>query len=71
MADFEDSNCPTRENNLEGQVNLRDAVNGTIAFTNPEGKHYKLSDKPATLMVRPRGWQLVEKHFLVDGQQFS
>jgi malate synthase len=71
MADFEDANSPTWANNLEGQVNLRDAIDGTIAFTGPEGKSYKLGDKLATLMVRPRGWHLVEKHFLVDGAAIS
>ncbi len=71
MADFEDANSPTWSNNLEGQLNLRDAINRTIAFTGPEGKQYKLNDKPATLMVRPRGWHLVEKHFLVDGKPIS
>src|SRR5579871_5692722 len=68
MADFEDSNAPTWENNITGQVNVRDAVRGEIAFTSPEGKQYKLNPKVATLLVRPRGWHLVEKHFQVDGQ---
>ncbi len=71
MADFEDSNSPTWTNNLDGQVNLRDAVNGTISFVSPEGKKYALSEKPATLVVRPRGWHLDEKHFLVDGKPIS
>ena len=71
MADFEDSNSPTWRNNVEGQINLRDAVNGTISFTSPEGKQYKLNDKIATLLVRPRGWHLVEKHMLVDGRPIS
>jgi malate synthase len=71
MADFEDSNSPTWWNIVEGQVNLRDAVNGTITHTSPENKHYELSEKPATLMVRPRGWHLVEKHFLIDGEPIS
>src|SRR5216683_2292872 len=57
MADFEDSNSPTWNNNLDGHVNLRDAVNRTISFVNPEGKSYKLNEKTATLLVRPRGWQ--------------
>ncbi len=65
MADFEDSNSPTWENLIQGQLNIRDAVNKTIEFTNPAGKHYKLNDKIATLMVRPRGWHLLEKHFVV------
>ena len=72
MADFEDANSPTWSNNLEGQVNLRDAVRRTIAFDNPEsGKHYELSAKSATLVVRPRGWHLDEAHLLVDGEPIS
>ena len=71
MADFEDSNSPTWRNNLDGQFNLRDAVNGTIRFTSAEGKQYELGERTAVLMVRPRGWHLVEKHFLVDGQPVS
>ncbi len=71
MADFEDSNSPTWRNNLEGQLNLRDAVNGSITFTSPEGKSYKLAEKTATLLVRPRGWHLVERHFMVDGRPIS
>jgi malate synthase len=68
MADFEDSNSPTFSNNLDGQVNLRDAVRKTISFSNPDGKQYKLNDTIATLVVRPRGWHLVEKHVLIDGE---
>ena len=68
MADFEDSNAPTRENMIEGQVNLRDAVRGTIEYTSPEGRRYALNEKTATLMVRPRGWHLTERHVLVDGE---
>ena len=71
MADFEDSNSPTWRNNLDGQVNLRDAIRGTIAFESPEGKQYRLRPDPATLFVRPRGWHLTEKHFLVDGEAIS
>ncbi|MDP3920700.1 MAG: malate synthase A [Candidatus Omnitrophota bacterium] len=71
MADFEDSNCPTWANNIEGHINLRDAVNRTIQFTSPEGKSYQLADKIATLVVRPRGWHLVEKHLSVDGHPIS
>ena len=71
MADFEDSNSPTFTNNLDGQVNLRDAVRKTISFSNPDGKSYKLNENVATLVVRPRGWHLVEKHFLVDGELSS
>ncbi|MEW6277340.1 MAG: malate synthase A [Candidatus Eremiobacterota bacterium] len=71
MADFEDSNAPTWDNNLEGQLNLYDAVRRTIAFISPEGKEYRLKERPATLMVRPRGWHLDEKHVKVDGQPIS
>ncbi|KAI8371643.1 malate synthase A [Radiomyces spectabilis] len=73
MADFEDSNSPTWENCLNGQVNLRDAVRGTITFTNPNGKTYELrkDGNAATLLVRPRGWHMVEKHVIVDGQPMS
>jgi malate synthase len=71
MADFEDATCPTWENLLEGQVNLRDAVRRTISFTSPEGKAYRLGEKTATLLVRPRGWHLPEKHVLLDGRPVS
>jgi malate synthase len=71
MADFEDSNSPTWQNNLEGQANLRDAVNGTISYVSPEGKQYDLNPKLATLLVRPRGWHLNERHYLVDGKPIS
>ena len=68
MADFEDSLAPTWESIMEGQVNLRDYANGTIAYTSPEGKEYKLGDKIATLIVRPRGWHLDEKHITLGGK---
>ncbi len=71
MADFEDSSTPTWSNMLEGQLNLRDAVAGTIEFTSPEGRHYALKEKTAVLMVRPRGWHLDEKHLLCDGAPVS
>jgi len=71
MADFEDSNSPTWENNIEGQSNLIDAVEGTITFEGPEGKKYRLNEKVATLFVRPRGWHLSEKHALLDGKPLS
>src|SRR5437660_2829956 len=71
MADFEDSNAPTWENNLLGQRSVRDAVARTIVYTSPEGKRYALDAKTATLVVRPRGWHLVEKHLVVDGQPIS
>src|SRR5437660_1097302 len=71
MADFEDANAPTWENNLTGQQDVRDGVTRTIAYTSPEGKRYALEAKTATLVVRPRGWHLVEKHLTVDGQPIS
>jgi malate synthase len=71
MADFEDSSTPTWDNQLQGQINMRDAVAGTIAFTSAEGKHYRLGDRSATLLVRPRGWHLEEKHVKVDGEFMS
>jgi malate synthase len=71
MADFEDSNAPTWQNNLEGQANLRDAVRGSINFVSPEGKRYALNPRVATLLVRPRGWHLNERHFSVDGKPIS
>ncbi|KAJ3137890.1 hypothetical protein HK100_000405 [Physocladia obscura] len=72
MADFEDSNAPTWENCLSGQANLRDAVHRRIDYTGPNGKYYKLNEgKLATLIVRPRGWHMEEKHFLVDGEPVS
>jgi malate synthase len=71
MADFEDSHCPTWAGTIEGQINLMDAVDGSISFTSPEGKHYALNDRTAVLIVRPRGWHLVEKHVRVDGRPLS
>jgi len=71
MADFEDSHAPTWDNTLQGQINLRETVKGTIGFTSPEGKKYALNPKIATLMVRPRGWHLSEKHVAVDGKAMS
>ncbi len=71
MADFEDSNSPTWHNNLDGHINLRDAIHGTIGYTSPEGKRYALAAKTATLLVRPRGWHLVEKNCLVDSKPMS
>jgi malate synthase len=69
MADFEDSNSPTWDNVVQGQIHLMDAVRGTISHDDPEtGKSYRLGAKIATLMVRPRGWHLWEKHFEVDGR---
>ena len=71
MADFEDAHSPTWGGTLEGQMNVRDAVRGTIEYVSPEGKRYKLNDKVATLLVRPRGWHLAEKHIRVDGEEAS
>ncbi|CAA0165634.1 malate synthase A [Tenacibaculum maritimum] len=72
MADFEDSNSPGIVNQLNGQMNLRDAVNGTISFYDEKkNKSYQLNDKVATLLVRPRGLHLNEKHFLVEGVEMS
>jgi malate synthase len=71
MADFEDANSPTWHNCVDGQLNVRDAVNRNIEFTSPEGKKYKLSEKISTLMVRPRGWHLNEKHALLGGRPIS
>jgi len=71
MADFEDSNSPTWENNVTGQINMRDAVRGDIEYTSPEGKQYKLNPNPAVLFVRPRGWHLLERHVQIDDQQVS
>ena len=71
MADFEDANAPTLSNNVEGQLNLRDAVRRSIGFHAPGGKEYRLNDKTATLVVRPRGWHLLERHLFVDGHAAS
>jgi len=72
MADFEDSNAPSWNNTIEGQINLRDAINRTIGFRNPDnGKEYMLNEKTATMFVRPRGWHLDEKHIEVDGEPMS
>ncbi|MBL8220874.1 MAG: malate synthase A, partial [Bryobacterales bacterium] len=71
MADFEDSNSPTWDNNLQGHINLHDAVRGDISYTSPEGKGYRLNEKTAVLIVRPRGWHLTEKHMLVGGEPVS
>ncbi|HTO46697.1 MAG TPA: malate synthase A [Burkholderiales bacterium] len=70
MADFEDANCPTWANMIEGQINLRDAVRRTITLEQG-GKQYKLNDKTAVLIPRPRGWHLDEKHVTIDGEPVS
>ena len=71
MADFEDSNSPTWKNCIEGQINLTDAINRTIDFTNEQGKSYKLNEKTATLIVRPRGLHLPEKNIEIEGEKAS
>jgi malate synthase len=70
LADHEDANTPLWENVVEGQLNLRDAIVGKLAFTSPEGKSYAITaDETPTIVVRPRGWHLTEKHILVDGER--
>ena len=71
MADLEDALSPTWTNVVGGQVALRDAVRGTLAFTSPEGKAYRVGERPAVLLVRPRGWHLDERHVIVDGAPMS
>jgi malate synthase len=71
MADFEDSNTPSWEQQINGQINLRDAINRNISFTNEKGKTYTLNAETAVLMVRPRGWHLNEKHLLINEEETS
>ena len=71
MADFEDANTPKWDNNIQGHINLRDAIRRRIDYVSPEGKAYKLNDKLAVLFVRPRGWHLPEKHVKIDGALVS
>jgi malate synthase len=71
MADFEDANTPRWDNNIQGHINLRDAIRRRIDYVSPEGKAYKLNEKPATLFIRPRGWHLPEKHVTIDGAPIS
>jgi malate synthase len=71
MADFEDANAPTWRNMVLGQLNLRDAIDGTITYDGSDGRHYELVEDPATLLVRPRGWHLPERHVLVGGEPIS
>ena len=71
MADFEDANAPTWRNMVEGHINLRDAIDGTIKYRSSDGRDYRLDDDVATLLVRPRGWHLPERHMLVDGAPVS
>jgi malate synthase len=71
MADFEDANAPTWSNMVEGQVNVADAVRRTIELVAEDGREYRLDEETATLLVRPRGWHLPERHLLVDGAPVS
>jgi len=71
MADFEDANCPTWDNTVQGQLNLMDAVRREISWDSPDGRRYQLNDRVATLMVRPRGWHLTERHVRLDGAPVS
>src|SRR5881398_3397008 len=71
MADFEDALSPTWSNVVQGHLNLIDAVRRKLTFTSPEGKTYKLNEKLATLLVRPRGWHLPEKHLEADGKPIA
>jgi malate synthase len=71
MADLEDANSPTWHNMVDGQINLRDAIDGTITYTGSDDRHYELGSQPATLLVRPRGWHLPERHLLVDDEPVS
>jgi malate synthase len=73
LADFEDANTPLWDNMITGQLNLKDALDRRIDFTSPDGKSYQLrpDDELATIVVRPRGWHLDEKHLLVDGKRVS
>ncbi|HWE08224.1 MAG TPA: malate synthase A [Solirubrobacteraceae bacterium] len=71
MADFEDANSPTWDNMVLGQLNLRDAVDGTITYDGSDGRHYELGERPANLLVRPRGWHLPERHLCVGGDPVS
>jgi malate synthase len=68
MADFEDANAPTWRNMVSGHINLRDAIDGTISYDGSDGRHYELAPETATLLVRPRGWHLPERHLLIDGE---
>jgi malate synthase len=71
MADFEDASAPTWRNMVEGHINLRDAIEGRIAYDGSDGRHYELGENPATLLVRPRGWHLPERHLLIGGEPIS
>jgi malate synthase len=71
MADFEDANAPTWRNMVSGHINLRDAIDGTITYDGSDGRHYELGEQIATLLVRPRGWHLPERHVLVDREPIT
>ncbi|WP_439377422.1 malate synthase A [Amycolatopsis lexingtonensis] len=71
LADFEDATSPTWHNVIDGQLNLFDAIRRNIDFTTEAGKHYAIGDDPATIVARPRGWHLVEKHIRIDGRPVS
>ncbi len=71
MADFEDANAPTWRNMVEGHINLRDAIDGTITYEGSDGRQYELGENPATLLVRPRGWHLPERHMLVGSEPIA
>src|SRR5437667_12558682 len=71
MADFEDANTPAWKNIVEGQLNLREAVRRTIEYRGPDGKEYRLNNEVATLLLRPRGWHLPERHIWIDGEPAS
>ena len=71
MADFEDANSPTWDNTIQGQANLIDAVRRRIEYESPDGRQYRLAEQTATLMVRPRGWHLLEQHVRLDGAAVS
>jgi malate synthase len=71
MADFEDANSPTWHNMVSGHLNLRDAIDRTITYEGSDGRHYELGDSPATLLVRPRGWHLDERHLLIDSEPIT
>ena len=71
MADFEDSNSPLWDNQIQGQINIRQAIRREIRFINEAGKEYRLNETVATLQIRPRGWHLEEKHVTVDGERIS
>ena len=71
MADLEDATSPTWANVCEGQRNIADAIRRTITFRNPDGREYRLNDAIATLVIRPRGWHLTERHVLINGEPAS